>query len=46
MQKSYNAVHLTCFIDQGKNQIELRDNVKGYAQGLNADMVYYDKVTK
>ncbi len=46
MQKSYNAVHLTCLSTKAKNQIVLRDNVKGYAQGLNADMVYYDKVTK
>jgi len=34
------------FIDQGKTQIVVRDNVKGYQQGLNADMVYYDKVSK
>jgi peptide/nickel transport system substrate-binding protein len=24
----------------------VRDNVKGYQQGLNADMVWYDNVTK
>jgi peptide/nickel transport system substrate-binding protein len=24
----------------------VRDNVKGYQQGLNADMVWYDRVTK
>ncbi|MFO5848264.1 ABC transporter substrate-binding protein, partial [Klebsiella pneumoniae] len=34
------------FIDQGKTQIVVRDNVKGYQQGLNADMVWYDNVTK
>ena len=34
------------FIDQGKTQIVVRDNVKGYQQGLNADMVYYDRVSK
>ena len=34
------------FIDQGKTQIVVRDNVKGYQQGLNADMVWYDRVTK
>ncbi len=33
------------FIDQGKTQIVVRDNVKGYQQGLNADMVWYDNVT-
>jgi peptide/nickel transport system substrate-binding protein len=34
------------FIDQAKTQVVLRDNVKGYHQGLNADMVYYDRVSK
>lgn len=34
------------FIDQAKKQLVLRDNVKGYQQGLNADMVYYDRVSK
>lgn len=34
------------FVDQGKTQIVVRDNVKGYQQGLNADMVWYDNVTK
>ncbi|WP_226571656.1 ABC transporter substrate-binding protein [Mangrovibacter yixingensis] len=34
------------FVDQGKTQVVVRDNVKGYQQGLNADMVYYDRVTK
>lgn len=34
------------FIDQGKAVLVLRANVKGYQQGLNADMVYYDKVSK
>jgi len=34
------------FVDQGKTQIVVRDNVKGYQQGLNADMVWYDRVTK
>lgn len=46
MQKELQRSSPYVFIDQGKNQIVLRDNVKGYAQGLNADMVYYDKVTK
>lgn len=34
------------FIDQAKTEVALRDNVKGYQQGLNADMVYYDRVSK
>jgi peptide/nickel transport system substrate-binding protein len=34
------------FIVQGSDQVVLRDAVKGYAQGLNADLVYYDQVTK
>ena len=34
------------FILQGSDQVVLRDAVKGYAQGLNADLVYYDQVTK
>jgi len=34
------------FIDQAKTQVVLRDNVKGYQQGLNADMVFYDRITK
>ncbi|OAT46696.1 periplasmic substrate-binding component of an ABC superfamily dipeptide transporter [Proteus hauseri ATCC 700826] len=46
MQKELQRSSPYVFIDQGKNQIVLRDNIKGYAQGLNADMVYYDKVTK
>lgn len=33
------------FIDR-KTQIVVRENVKGYQQGLNADMVWYDNVTK
>ncbi|MEQ5168162.1 ABC transporter substrate-binding protein [Proteus terrae] len=46
MQKELQRSSPYVFIDQGKNQIVMRDNVNGYAQGLNADMVYYDKVTK
>ncbi len=34
------------FIQQAKTQVVVRDNVKGYQQGLNADMVYYDRVSK
>jgi peptide/nickel transport system substrate-binding protein len=31
---------------QAREQLVLRSNVKGYVQGLNADMVYFDKVVK
>lgn len=31
---------------QAKNLVALRDNLKGYVQGINPDMVYYSQVTK
>jgi peptide/nickel transport system substrate-binding protein len=31
---------------QERSQVAVRNNVQGYRQGLNADMVYYDRVTK
>lgn len=31
---------------QERSQLAMRSNVKGYRQGLDADMVYYDQVTK
>jgi peptide/nickel transport system substrate-binding protein len=31
---------------QERSQVAMRDQVQGYRQGLNADMVYYDQVTK
>lgn len=31
---------------QARNLIALRDNLKGYVQGINPDMVYYSQVTK
>ncbi|MGX2012880.1 ABC transporter substrate-binding protein, partial [Enterobacter asburiae] len=34
------------FVDQGETQVVVRDNVKGYQQGLDADMVWYDRVTE
>ncbi|KFC03804.1 periplasmic substrate-binding component of an ABC superfamily dipeptide transporter [Trabulsiella guamensis ATCC 49490] len=46
MQEELQRSSPYVFIDQGKTQIVVRDNVKGYQQGLNADMVWYDKVTK
>lgn len=46
MQETLQRSSPYVFIDQGKTQIVVRDNVKGYQQGLNADMVWYDRVTK
>ncbi|RWX74972.1 ABC transporter substrate-binding protein [Neorhizobium lilium] len=34
------------FLYQGADQVVLGKNVKGYVQGLNADQVYYDGVSK
>lgn len=34
------------FALQERTQLVMRANVRGYRQGLNADMVYYDRVTK
>ncbi|SES97672.1 ABC transporter substrate-binding protein [Thorsellia anophelis] len=34
------------FFMQANNSVALNPTVKGYYQGLNADMVYYDKITK
>jgi len=31
---------------QERSQLVMRSNIRGYRQGLNADMVYYDRVTK
>ena len=31
---------------QERSELVMRANVRGYRQGLNADMVYYDQVTK
>jgi len=31
---------------QERSLLAMRDNVQGYRQGVNADMVYYDQVTK
>jgi peptide/nickel transport system substrate-binding protein len=31
---------------QARNLIALRDNLQGYVQGINPDMVYYSQVTK
>jgi len=31
---------------QEQRELAMRSNIRGYRQGLNADMVYYDRVTK
>ncbi|MBD8164396.1 ABC transporter substrate-binding protein [Erwinia persicina] len=31
---------------QARNLVAMRDNLKGYVQGINPDMVYYSQVTK
>ncbi|MBP2170060.1 peptide/nickel transport system substrate-binding protein [Erwinia toletana] len=31
---------------QARNLVALRDNLKGYVQGINPDMVYYNQVSK
>ncbi|SQK77221.1 Uncharacterised protein [Tatumella ptyseos] len=31
---------------QARQLIALRDNLKGYQQGMNPDMVFYNQVTK
>jgi len=31
---------------QARNLVAMRDNLKGYVQGINPDMVYYAQVTK
>lgn len=46
MQQELQRSSPYVFIDQAKTQVVLRDNVQGYQQGLNADMVYYDRVSK
>jgi peptide/nickel transport system substrate-binding protein len=46
MQQELQRSSPYVFIDQAKTEVVLRDNVKGYQQGLNADMVYYDRVSK
>ncbi len=46
LQKKIQASSPFVFMLQGNDQVVLSDKVKNYAQGLNADQVYYDKVTK
>lgn len=46
LQKKVQKSSPYVFLLQGSDQVVLRDNLKGYKQGLNADQVYYDKVEK
>jgi peptide/nickel transport system substrate-binding protein len=46
LQKKIQASSPFVFMLQGNDQVVLSDKVKNYAQGLNADQVYYDKVEK
>ena len=46
LQKKIQASSPFVFMLQGNDQVVLSDKVKNYAQGLNADQVYYDKVAK
>lgn len=44
-RKPCSSIRRTSLLTR-ESQIVVRDNVKGYQQGLNADMVWYDNVTK
>ncbi|TCV95166.1 ABC transporter substrate-binding protein [Biostraticola tofi] len=46
LQKELQRNSPYVFIDQAKTQVVLQNKVKGYQQGLNADMVFYDRVSK
>ncbi|WP_413712315.1 ABC transporter substrate-binding protein [Rhizobium sp. Rhizsp82] len=46
LQKKIQASSPFIFTLQGNDPVVLSDKVKNYAQGLNADQVYYDKVEK
>jgi peptide/nickel transport system substrate-binding protein len=46
LQKKIQASSPYIFTLQGNDQVVLSDKIKNYAQGLNADQVYYDKVEK
>ncbi|WP_237153826.1 ABC transporter substrate-binding protein [Oryzibacter oryziterrae] len=46
IQKEVQAKSPFVVLLQAKNQLVLRDSVKGFVQGLNADQVYYAGVTK
>ncbi|MGO4439470.1 ABC transporter substrate-binding protein [Rhizobium sp. RAF56] len=46
LQKKVQKSSPFVFMLQGSDQVVLSDKVKNYAQGLNADQVYYDNVEK
>jgi len=46
LQKKIQQSSPYIFTLQGNDQVVLSDKIKNYAQGLNADQVYYDKVEK
>ncbi|NTG18511.1 ABC transporter substrate-binding protein [Agrobacterium rhizogenes] len=46
LQKKLQTSSPYVFTLQGSDQVVLSDKVKNYAQGLNADQVYYDQVEK
>ena len=46
LQRAVEKSSPLVFILQSKDQVVLRDNVKNYVQGINADQVYFDKVEK
>ncbi|KAA0693347.1 ABC transporter substrate-binding protein [Neorhizobium sp. P12A] len=46
LQKKIQVSSPYIFTLQGNDQVVLSDKIKNYAQGLNADQVYYDKVEK
>jgi peptide/nickel transport system substrate-binding protein len=46
IQQAVQASSPFVFAFQERSELVMRDRVQGYAQGLDADMVYYDRVTK
>ncbi len=45
-RKPCSSIRRTSSLTRKNPDRGVRDNVKGYQQGLNADMVWYDNVTK
>jgi peptide/nickel transport system substrate-binding protein len=46
IQQAIQARSPFVFAFQERSELVMRDRVQGYSQGLDADMVYYDRVTK
>jgi peptide/nickel transport system substrate-binding protein len=46
IQETVQASSPFVFALQERAELVMRDRVQGYSQGLDADMVYYDRVTK